>query len=198
MGFLTETAVADLGLKSLGKNVRISERASIYNADQIEIGDNCRIDDFCVVSGRVTLGRNIHLAVFCNVAGGEPGITMHDFSGLAYACHVFTQSDDYSGATLTNPTVPDRYKAETKRPITIGRHAIVGAQSVVLPGAHIAEGTAIGALSMVTMPTREWSIYFGNPARRLKERKKDLLSLEAQYLHDEAVEEGIIAGPGSP
>lgn len=188
MGFLTDAQVADLGFKSLGKNVRVSDRASIYDADQIEIGDNCRIDDFCVVSGRVTLGRNVHLAVFCNLAGGEPGVVMNDFSGLAYACHVFTQSDDYSGATLTNPTVPDKYKSETKLPVSVGKHAIVGAQSVVLPGAHIGEGTAVGALSMVTMPTREWSIYFGSPARRLKGRRRDLLAMEAAYLRDEASE----------
>ncbi len=171
-----------MGFKSLGCNVLISDKASIYNHDQIEIGDYSRIDDFCVISGKVKIGRNVHIAVFCNVAGGEKGITFGDFSGLAYGCHVFTQSDDYSGTTLTNPTVPDEYKREIKREIFIGRHSIVGTNSLVFPGVILAEGTAVGGHSMITKSTEEWSIYFGNPAKRIKERKKDLLNLEAEYL----------------
>ena len=71
MPFLSQEQIASMGFKSLGKNVRISDKASIYNTDQIEIGDNSRIDDFCVISGKVSIGRNVHIAVFCNIAGGS-------------------------------------------------------------------------------------------------------------------------------
>lgn len=185
MAFLKQHELEKMGFKSLGKHVRISDKASIYNPEQIEIGDHSRIDDFCVISGRVTIGRNVHIAVFCNVAGGERGITFGDFSGLAYGCHVFTQSDDYGGETLTNPTVPDRYKRETKEAIVIGRHSIVGTNSLVFPGVILAEGTSIGAHSMVTKSTEEWSVYFGTPAKRIKARKRDLLNMEAEYLASE-------------
>ena len=94
MAYLTEKELSEMGFKSLGKNVRVSNKASIYSAENIEIGDNSRVDDFCVISGRVVIGRNVHVAVFCNVAGGEQGVFMEDFSGLAYGCHVFSQSDD--------------------------------------------------------------------------------------------------------
>jgi acetyltransferase-like isoleucine patch superfamily enzyme len=187
MAFLSRDQLEALGFKHLGRNVRISDKAAIYNFDQIEIGDHSRIDDFCVVSGKVRIGRNVHIAVFCNVAGGTEGIVFEDFSGLAYGCHVFTQSDDYSGRTLTNPTVPARYKRETKKAIHIGRHCIVGTNSLIFPGVTLAEGTSVGALSMVTKSTEEWSVYFGNPAKRLKARKRDLLDLEREYLaSDEA------------
>jgi len=96
-------------------DVNISDKASIYNADQIELGDNSRVDGFCEISGKVSIGRNVHIAIFCNVAGGEKGIIFEGFSGLASGCHVFTKSDDYTGRTLTNPTVPDRYKREIKK-----------------------------------------------------------------------------------
>jgi galactoside O-acetyltransferase len=56
----------------------------------MSIGDYSRIDDFYVLSGKITIGRNVHIAVFCNLAGGEPGLTMEDFSGLAYHVNVFT------------------------------------------------------------------------------------------------------------
>lgn len=185
MAFLNEQQLAQMGFKHLGTNVRISDKASIYNPDQIEIGDHSRIDDFCVISGKVIIGRNVHIAVFCNVAGGEKGVTFEDFSGLAYGCHVFTQSDDYSGRTLTNPTVPGKYKREIKKAIVIGRHSIVGTSSLIFPGVTLAEGTSVGALSMVTKSTEEWSVYFGNPAKRIKARKRDLLELEKEYLSDE-------------
>jgi acetyltransferase-like isoleucine patch superfamily enzyme len=185
MAFLTEDQLKGMSFRRLGRNVRISDKASIYNMDQIEIGDNSRIDDFCVVSGRVTIGRNVHVAVFCNVAGGAEGVTLADFSGLAYGCYVFSQSDDYTGLSMSNPTVPARYKKETRRAVLIGRHCIVGAKSLVLPGVTMAEGGALGAMSMLTKSTEAWAVYFGIPAKKIKKRKKDLLELEQEYLSAE-------------
>jgi galactoside O-acetyltransferase len=182
MAFLTREKVEQMGFGSIGKNVLISDKASIYNHEHIIIGDNVRIDDFCVISGKVTIGRNVHIAVFCNVAGGEKGIILEDFSGLAYACQVFTQSDDYSGRTLTNPTIPDSFKKETKAAVKIGRHCIIGASSIVLPGVTLAEGTSVGAMTMVTKSTEPWSIYFGIPAKKIKNRRRDLLDLEKDYI----------------
>lgn len=75
MAFRIQQELDAMGFKHLGRHVQISDKASIYNPDQIEIGDHSRIDDFCVFSGRATIGRNVHIAVFCNVAGGEPCIT---------------------------------------------------------------------------------------------------------------------------
>lgn len=171
-----------MGFKSLGKNVRISDRAAIYNADQMEIGDHSRIDDFCVVSGKVSLGRNVHITVFCNIAGGSEGVTIGDFTALAYGCHVFSQSDDYSGKTLTNSTVPARFKQEIKKAVHVGRHCIVGANSVIFPGVTLAEGCSVGAMTLVLKSTEPWGIYAGIPATRIKERRRELLELESIYL----------------
>lgn len=185
MPYYTEKQLQKLGFKYIGKNVKISNKASIYNCDQIEIDDNSRIDDFCVISGKIKIGRNVHIAPFCLVAGGEKGIIFEDFSGLAYQVQVFTQSDDYSGRTLTNPTIPDEYKNEIKKEVIIGKHSIIGAGSIILPGVVLAEGTSVGALSLVRKRTEKWSIYLGNPAKKIINRKKELLELEKQYLERE-------------
>ncbi|HGS4494360.1 TPA: acyltransferase [Vibrio cholerae] len=182
MAYFTDKELKKIGFKSLGKNVKISDRASIYNPELIEIGDNSRIDDFCVVSGKITIGRNVHIAPFCLVAGGEKGVILEDFSGLAYQVQVFTQSDDYSGLTLTNPTIPSMFKREIKREILISKHVIVGAGSIIMPGVILKEGTSIGAMSLIRKSTESWSIYLGNPAKKIKDRKKDLLQLEKLYL----------------
>src|SRR5690554_528250 len=131
MAYLTVETLESMGFKSVGKDVKVSEKASIYNPECIELGDFSRIDDFCVISGNVNIGRNVHIAPFCLVAGGEKGVIMDDFSGLAYGVQVFSQSDDYSGRTLTNPTVSDKFKCERKAAIRIGRHVIIGASSMV-------------------------------------------------------------------
>ena len=182
MAFLSDQDLLKMQFKALGKNVRISDKASIYNPECMEIGDYSRIDDFCVLSGSITIGRNVHIAVFCNVAGGEKGVFLEDFAGLAYGCHVFSQSDDYTGSTMTNPTVPDIYKKEKKEAIVIKRHSIVGACSIILPGVTLEEGTSVGGMSMMTKSTEPWSIYFGIPAKKIKSRSRDLMVLEREYL----------------
>ena len=48
MSFLTQTQLHNLGFKSLGQNVLISDKASIYSPELISIGSHVRIDDFCI------------------------------------------------------------------------------------------------------------------------------------------------------
>lgn len=185
MAYYTQEQLKNLGFKYIGKNVKISDKASIYNCDQIEIGDNSRIDDFCVVSGKIKIGRNVHITPMCLVAGGEKGIIFEDFTTIAYGVQVFTQSDDYSGKTMVNSTVPKEYKNEFIKEVVLRKQSIVGAGSIIMPGVVLAEGTSVGALSLVLKSTEPWGIYTGSPAKRLKDRKKDLLELEKQYLENE-------------
>jgi galactoside O-acetyltransferase len=182
MAWMSRRKLRQLGFAHLGAEVKVSTRAVIYNPEQTAIGDYSRIDDFCVLSGKVTLGRNVHIAVFVNLAGAEAGITVSDFAGISYASQVFAQSDDYTGVALTGPTVPVRYTKVFKAPVMFGRHVIVGAGSIVLPGVTVAEGCAIGAHSTVISSTKPWGIYVGTPARWLRRRRRDLLLLEEQYL----------------
>ena len=182
MAYYNEKELLLLGFKKLGRNVKISTKASIYDYNQIEIGDNSRIDDFCVISGKVLIGRNCHITPSCIIAGGEKGVFLEDFTTLAYGAKVFSQSDDYSGKTMTNSTVPIEYKSEFKKEVFIKRHSIVGAGSIIMPGVILEEGTSVGAMSLVLKSTESWSIYVGSPAKRLKGRSNNLLKLEKNYL----------------
>lgn len=175
----------ELGFKYIGKNVKISDKANIYNCNQIKIGDNSRIDDFCVISGNVQIGRNVHITPMCLVAGGEQGIIFEDFTTIAYGVKIFTQSDDYSGKTMTNSTIPKNYKNEFKAEVIIKKHSIIGAGSIIMPGVILAEGTSVGAMSLILKSTEPWGIYVGSPAKKLKNREKDLLELEKEYLVNE-------------
>jgi acetyltransferase-like isoleucine patch superfamily enzyme len=52
---------------------------------------------------------------------------------------------------------------------------------MVLPGVTLGEGCAIGAMSLVMKDVEPWSIYAGIPAKKIKERKNNLLKLEKQF-----------------
>lgn len=185
MAYLSEDALQLMGFAALGRNVKISDKAVIYNADQIRIGDNSRIDDFCVVSGQVNMERNTHFSPFCLINGGTAGIHIDDFTGLSYGVKVFAHTDDYSGRALIGPTVPKKFTKVHAAKVFIGRHVVVGAGSIIGAGVVVGDGVAIGAATLVLKDLDPWGIYVGNPARKLRDRKRDLLELEKAYLAEE-------------
>lgn len=179
MAFLSQDELESIGFRSLGQGVKISKDARLYRPSLMDIGDNSRIDDFCLLAGAISIGRNVHLAAYSNIAAGLTGVRMDDFSGMAYGSQLIAESDDYSGRFMTNPTIPDKFRRCQCESIYIGRHCIIGASSIVLPGVKMGEGSSVGAMSLLTKATNEWEIYFGIPAKRIKSRKKDLLAYES-------------------
>lgn len=185
--FLSGEELEELGLKEYGEDVLIGRHAVLYSPERLSLGNHVRIDDFTVISGTVTLGDHIHISQFCGLYGGDEGILMEDFSGLSSKCSIYAVSDDYTGASMTNPTVPARYKpGSISAPVRIEKHAIIGCNSVVLPGVTVAEGTAVGSMSLCNKSTEAWSMYVGIPARKKGERKRDILDLEKQMRADSA------------
>lgn len=183
MGVLSREQIERMGFAAVGENVALSDKASFYGCGRIAIGSNVRIDDFCVLSagqGGIVLGDHIHVAVYTSLIGAGR-IALGDFCNLSSRVSIYSSSDDYSGATMTNPTVPAAYTGVRHADVTLGRHVIVGAGSVVLPGVTLEEGVAVGALSLVQADCAAFGIYAGTPARRIKERRRDLLALEQQF-----------------
>jgi dTDP-4-amino-4,6-dideoxy-D-glucose acyltransferase len=178
----SQQELSSLGLNDFGERVRLSRKASLYGAGGISLGSDVRIDDFAVLAageGGVQIGSYVHIAVFCSLQG-RARIELGDFSGLSSRVSIYSSSDDYSGQWLTNPTVPADLSEVTHAEVIVGRHVIVGAGSVILPGAILEQGAAVGALSLVRGRCREFGIYFGSPARKIAERRRDLLELEAR------------------
>lgn len=180
--FYSEEELKEIGFKSIGKNTKISRKCSIYGAAHMSIGDNVRIDDFCILSGKISIGNNIHIAAYSALYGGQDGISIDDFANLSSRVSVYSVSDDYSGETMTNPTVPDEYKNIESAPIHIGRHSIIGSNAVILPGVVIAEGSSFGSFSFINHNSEPWSINVGIPFKKIKDRSKNLLKLEKEYL----------------
>ena len=182
--FYSREELSKFPFRRLGKNVLIKRNAGLFFVENISIDDNARIDDFTIIvaSGEpVTIGKNAHIASHCYVSGSH-GFTMEDFAGISPGVLVFTSSDDYTGCKLTNPTLPRHLIGGPCGPVVLKKHVIIGAGTVVLPNIIIGTGSSVGASSLVKDSLDEWGIYVGSPAKRLRERKKDLLKLEEEYL----------------
>lgn len=180
--FYDDEELKNIGFKRIGCNVKISRKCSIYGSENICIGSNVRIDDFCILSGKIQLGNNIHVAAYSALYGGTDGIVIEDFANLSSRVSIYSVSDDYSGETMTNPTVPDKYKNVQSAPVYIGRHSIIGSNAVVLPGVTVAEGSSFGSFSFINHDSEPWSINVGIPFKKIKERSRNLLQFEKEYL----------------
>lgn len=176
--FYSKKEIADLGFKHCGENVLISRKASIYGTSNISIGENVRIDDFCILSGNITLDDYIHIGAYSALFAGTKGIHMMDFSGLSSKCVIYAETDDYSGDFLTNPTVPDEFRHISGGQVTLHKHVIIGSGTCILPNTILAEGVSVGSMSLVNKSLAEWGIYAGCPCKKIKDRNKNVIVLE--------------------
>ena len=184
MAFLKKNEIDAIGFACVGENVRISDRASIYGAGKIKIGNNVRIDDFCVLSagdGGIEIGSYIHIAVFVSLIGAAK-IKISDFCNISSRVSIYSSNDDCSGAALAGPMISSEFTNVHSAPVLIGRHVIVGSGSVVLPGVRIEEGVAVGAMSFINKDCDSFGVYFGVPAKRIKDRQRDFLKIENDFI----------------
>jgi galactoside O-acetyltransferase len=182
MSFLSAKELLSLGLKSYGVNVSISRLAQFYNPGNISIGNNVRIDAFSILSSGIQpfiIDNYIHIASGVYIWGNS-GFHIKSLSNISSGCKIYTQSDSYCGNYLIGPSSPLSLRKVYGSKLTIDKHVIIGSSSVILPGANIGEGVAIGANSLVTKECKPWGIYVGSPVKYIKERSKKVLELEKQ------------------
>lgn len=172
--FYTKDQLDDIGFKSLGENVLISDKASIYNPKNIEIGSNVRIDDFCILSagdGGIKIGNYVHIACYAHLIGqGE--ILLEDHSQVSGKVSIYSSSDDFSGRSLVGPTVPSEFTNVRHGKVHLEKFVVLGCNAVVLPGVTLKEGCAVGALSLVNKNLESYKLYGGSPIRVLRDRER--------------------------
>ncbi len=174
--FYSEKELKNLGLKKIGKNVLISRKTSFYSPEEIEIGDFVRIDDFCILSGHILIKNHVHISSSVSIYGGDVGVEIGNHVCVSVKCSLFAISDDFSGKSLVGPMEAAKYRAVIKQRILIQDYCVIGCNSVLLPGAVLFEGVAVGALSLVKGTLKSFGIYGGNPCRLIKKRKTDFLN----------------------
>ncbi len=172
--YYTEQELNSFGFLKIGKNVLIKKNATIIYSENISIGDNVRIDDFCfiIAKNKLKIGSYCHISSHCVIRADEK-ISIGNFVQISNNVIILTVTDDFSGEFLGGPMVPNKYTKVSGGSIILEDHVLLGAGSVVLPNCTLLEGAAVGANSLVDRDLDEWIIYFGNPVRAVKKRKKD-------------------------
>jgi galactoside O-acetyltransferase len=181
MGLLSSEQISRLGLASVGTDIAISDRCSVYGAGSISLGSHVRIDDFVILTARqpVVIGSYVHVSAFAFLSG-QFGIVIEDFVNVSPRATLLSGNDDSSGQWLPGPLVPEELRHVQGGCIRLGRHSMVGAHSVVLPGISLGEGAVVGALSLVRESLAPWGIYAGVPARLIRQRARNAENLAAR------------------
>lgn len=110
--------------------------------------------------GNLTMGKHASMGpgVICyNVAD----ITIEDFAIVSQRTHLCTGTHD----------VDDEGFPLKSRPIIIRSNAWIAAEAFVGPGVVVGEGAVLGARGVAAGKLDPWTIYVGNPAKPVRNRK---------------------------
>lgn len=189
--FLSSSKLAEMPFKAIGRDVLIHERVTLVGIENISIGSHVRIDPDVIMlaTGPLTIGCYTHIAP-CVFIAAKAGFEMRDFANIAHGARVYTINDDYSGGHLMGPTIPSHLVRLSPGPVLMEEHANIGAGAIVLPGVTLAEGSVLGALSLLTRTTDPWTIYGGVPAKPLKARRRDVLEHGRRLLASDRIVSG--------
>jgi galactoside O-acetyltransferase len=168
----------------------IHSLARIIGHDNLVIGDRTQIDDFVFLNaGKGTrIGRHVHIASFVSIIGGGE-LDVGDFAGIAAGARIVTGTDDFSADAMTGPTVPPKYKALKIGKISIGRHALIGTNAVVMPGVTVGDGAVAGAGCIVRKDLKPWTVYVGQECRAIRKRpNENIIRMEQELAAEEAGE----------
>lgn len=153
-------------------NVKTFEFTKIIGLDKITFGHDIIIDDFVLLyaTAPMKIGNHVHISSFTSITGGAE-FTMEDFSTISQGCRILTGTDDFLDWGFGNSTLTEEYRNVKRKPVYISKFAIIGANSVILPGVTIGEGASVGANSVVTRDLDPWTVYIGN--KKYADRNKE-------------------------
>lgn len=167
-----------------GNDVIIHKSAEITRPELCIIGNHVAIDYGFYCTTQLLIGDYVHISPHVAVIGGKKtGLYLRDFCFISTGTKMICGSETFEGNGLIGPVIPDEFKEDQiLLPITLERFAGVCANSTVMPGIIMAEGSILGANSFLNKNTEPWTIYVGSPARPIKLRKKEKLYEYAEKL----------------
>ena len=175
-------------LKHKGKNATIYSLAKIINPENLSLGDESIIADFCFI---YAIGEGIEIGNFCNItehciiqAGGK--VTLGDFVGLGPRTTILAASDDYNSEGFIGLSIfGNKYRKVSNKDVILEKHAQVGTGSTILPGVTLGEGCQIGAGSLVIKSMPPWTLCYGSPCKPIKPLQRDIkLNKEQEFLYE--------------
>jgi carbonic anhydrase/acetyltransferase-like protein (isoleucine patch superfamily) len=131
-----------------------------------------------VVTGNVTIGKDVYIGPGAMLRGDWGGIHISDGCNVQENCVIHM----FPGITVVLEEEAHIGHGAIIHGAKVGKHCLVGMNSVILDRVDIGEGSIIGALTLVTegmqIPPR--SLVVGNPGRIIREVSEDMLRWKSQ------------------
>ena len=140
--------------RKIGKNCKISNLVSFVEPKNISIGNNVRIDDFCIVNayeGEIKIDDNTHICSLCFLLGSTK-IEIGKFCSISHGVKIYSKTDEYKKTV----------KKQIYKRVLIRNNVIVGSNSVILPGVKIEDNCRIGALTVVNKNLEKNTLFYKN------------------------------------
>jgi UDP-2-acetamido-3-amino-2,3-dideoxy-glucuronate N-acetyltransferase len=140
---------------SICESIKIGDGTRIWAFTHIlpgaKIGKDCNICDFVFIENNVVVGNRVTI---------KSGVQLWD--GITIEDDVFIGPN----VSFTNDKFPrSKHHLDAYQTTKIEHGASIGANSTILPGIIIGQGSMIGAGSTVTKSVPPFAIAYGNPAR---------------------------------
>ena len=145
-----------------------------YSAERFDVGKG-RVSRGTVLSfgdsvtgyGKIAIGNGTWIGQYNNLrASSKASISIGQKCLISQFCTLIGANHN----VMRSRAIMDQPQNENKMGVKLGDDVWLGAGVVVLPGVAIGTGAVIGAGSVVTCDIPEYEIWFGNPARKHRER----------------------------
>jgi len=152
MPYINKFAVVDEGAK-IGADTKVWHFTHVMSS--AEIGDNCTIGQNCFIGENVRIGNNVKI---------QNNVSIYD--GVCIEDDVFVGPS----VVFTNVKVPKSDNPVNKKYIKtlLKSGCSIGANATIICGVEVGENAFIGAGSVVTKDITKNTLWYGNPAVKIK------------------------------
>jgi len=165
------------GLKSAGKAAKIGSGISLIGAQNISLGDNVSIGKNMVLTAwnkhgkhtftpEIIIGSNTQIGRDCHITAID---SIHIGDNVLMGMKITITDNSHGKPEFESLAVPPAIRPlYSKGKVHIDDGVWVGDKATILPGVTIGKNAIIGANSVVTKNVQPNSIVGGNPARVIK------------------------------
>jgi acetyltransferase-like isoleucine patch superfamily enzyme len=166
-----------------GVDVYINDDVVIKHKHLTKIGSHVAIDKGFYCTTSLIVGDYVHISPYVTTIGGaSSNVIIEDFCFVAAGSKLVAGSEIYSDDALIGATIPAKYRSLKLETVKFERFSGCGVNCSILPGVTLAQGSVIGANSVVTRDTEPWTVYAGSPAVPIKLRPHDKILQFAREL----------------
>jgi len=155
-----------------GIDVLIDESVKIKNHNSVVLGDHIGIGNNTYISTQLICKSYVHISPnVCIIGGDKSRLVMHDCTFISANSTIICGSDNFKYG-LVNSTIPEHLRKVNYSTVIMYPFSGIGANSCIMPSVAMAEGSVLGANSLLMEDTEKWTIYAGSPAMPIGKRDK--------------------------